>query len=120
MVQMKTLKAFFWGSLLGGALGWLFAPRHTDLLRAEQKEQQATKGRSTANGTVSVAGDGAMGRSRQSGRQVRYIGNAHTKIYHEATDTNLPTEENRRYFASAAEAAAEGYRPAGRLTGATS
>jgi hypothetical protein len=127
IVQMKTLKAFFWGSLLGGALGWLFAPRHTDLLRAEQEEQRATKDRSMASGTAGmaglagvagvagVAGAGAIGRS---GRRARYIGNAHTKIYHDATDSNLPTEENRRYFGSAAEAEAQGYRPAGRLTGA--
>ena len=59
-------------------------------------------------GMAGMAGGGAMGRS---GRQTRYIGNAHTKIYHEATDTNLPTEENRRYFGSAAEAESKKRRP---------
>jgi hypothetical protein len=37
------------------------------------------------------------------------IGNMHTMVYHEAGDANLPTEENRIYFASAQEAEARGY-----------
>jgi hypothetical protein len=40
-----------------------------------------------------------------------FIGNIHTKVYHDATDTNLPTEENRVYFASEDEARKAGYRP---------
>lgn len=32
---MRTLRAFFWGSVIGAILGYLFAPRHTDILRAE-------------------------------------------------------------------------------------
>jgi hypothetical protein len=38
------------------------------------------------------------------------IGNTRTMVYHEAGDVNLPTEENRIYFASAQEAEARGYR----------
>jgi hypothetical protein len=126
---MKTLKAFFWGSVVGSALGWLLAPHHADLLRAEVAEQQRAQGRSMAGGMggaggmTSMAGmtgmssDGAKGRS---GRRARYIGNLHTKVYHLATDSNLPTEEHRTYFGSAAEAEAQGYRPAGKLSGATS
>ncbi len=40
------------------------------------------------------------------------VGNLHTMVYHDATDSNLPTEENRIYFASEAEARARGFRPA--------
>jgi hypothetical protein len=40
------------------------------------------------------------------------VGNIHTKVYHDATDDNLPTEENRIYFASEGEARAAGYRSA--------
>jgi len=41
-----------------------------------------------------------------------FVGNIHTKVYHDATDDNLPTEENRIYFASEGEARAAGYRSA--------
>lgn len=41
-----------------------------------------------------------------------YIGNIHTRIYHDGDASNLPGEENRIYFASAAEAEAAGYRAA--------
>jgi hypothetical protein len=40
-----------------------------------------------------------------------FVGNIHTKVYHDATDANLPTEENRVYFASEDEARKAGYRP---------
>lgn len=42
----------------------------------------------------------------------RYVGNLNTKIYHEATDANLPNEENRAYFGSPDEAESAGYRQA--------
>jgi hypothetical protein len=48
-----------------------------------------------------------------------FIGNIHTRIYHEGRAPNLPDEENRIYFASAAEAEAAGYRAArGEIHGA--
>lgn len=40
------------------------------------------------------------------------VGNIHTMVYHDATDRNLPSEENRVYFANEAEARAQGFRPA--------
>lgn len=42
--------------------------------------------------------------------QARYIGNIHTLVFHDAADVeHLPTEENRIYFSSEAEATAAGY-----------
>ncbi len=38
-----------------------------------------------------------------------FIGNVHTRVYHQAGDENLPAEENRVYFASAQEAEARGF-----------
>lgn len=37
---MRSLQAFFWGSVIGAILGYLFAPRHTDILRAELETRQ--------------------------------------------------------------------------------
>lgn len=45
-----------------------------------------------------------------------YIGNTHTQVYHSATDSNLPNEENRAYFATAEDAEAAGYHPSGQTT----
>jgi methylphosphotriester-DNA--protein-cysteine methyltransferase len=45
-----------------------------------------------------------------------YIGNTHTQVYHNASDINLPNEENRAYFATAEDAEAAGYRAAGQTT----
>jgi hypothetical protein len=45
-----------------------------------------------------------------------YIGNTHTQVYHSATDSNLPNEENRAYFLTAEDAEAAGYRAAGLTT----
>ncbi len=66
---MKTLRALFWGSAVGLLLGKLFAPRHTDLLRAELAERQgvpeasgASRSRgasSTAAATASTSADAA-------------------------------------------------------------
>lgn len=40
------------------------------------------------------------------------VGNIHTQIYHDASDvSNLPSEENRVYFANEDEARAAGFRP---------
>jgi len=39
---MKTLRALFWGSVVGVLLGYLFAPRGADVLRAERLERDRT------------------------------------------------------------------------------
>jgi Metal binding domain of Ada len=50
-----------------------------------------------------------------------FIGNKNTRIFHPATSANLPSEENRVYFDSAAEAIESGFRPAwGRRAGSDS
>lgn len=65
-------------------------------------EQQATAGAATLEGApLDVAAE------RET---APIIGNTRTMVYHEAGDANLPTEENRIYFASAQEAEARGYR----------
>lgn len=116
---MKTLKAMFWGSLAGFALGRLFAPRSGDVLRAEKAEQQGGAG-STATARRSASGQGGMavgsGMARGQQGQARCIGNTHTKVYHDIADGNLPSEENRIYFGSAKEAEAQGYHHAGNVS----
>ncbi len=102
---MKTLKAVFWGGVAGFALGWLFAPRRVDVLRAEMEEQQGWAGSGPTSRSATTA-------QRGQPNQARYIGNAHTKVFHDASDGNLPSEENRVYFGSAEEAEAQGYRHA--------
>jgi len=55
-----------------------------------------------AGAGMATTGDGA-----------KYIGNIHTMIFHDASDVNhLPSEENRIYFSSEAEAREAGYRQA--------
>lgn len=39
-----------------------------------------------------------------------FVGNIRTMVYHQADDDNLPTEDNRVYFASEEEARSAGYR----------
>jgi methylphosphotriester-DNA--protein-cysteine methyltransferase len=39
-----------------------------------------------------------------------------TRVYHQASDADLPAEENRAYFTSVEEAEAIGYRAAGSLS----
>lgn len=118
---MKTLRAWLWGSLVGALIGYLFAPRHADLLRADVPERQKQQPGATAGGTsttraASTMSGSAKGRATgaQTGtRSGAVIGNTHTKMYHAASDANLPEEENRMYFASPEEAEAAGYRAAG-------
>ena len=55
---MKTLRALFWGSAVGLLLGQLFAPRHTDLLRADLAERQGmpeSPGAARSRGASSTA-----------------------------------------------------------------
>ena len=104
---MKTLRALFWGAAAGALLGYLFAPRREEVLRAETGATTTNAGMSGGRGTpLGMASAHA------------YVGNTHTRIYHEPGDANLPAEENRTYFESAAAAEAAGYRPAGSLSAA--
>jgi hypothetical protein len=123
-LTMKTLRAWLWGSLVGALIGYLFAPRHADLLHADLLERQKQQSGATAGGTSTTrttrtastmsgsAKDRATG-AQTGTRSGAIIGNTHTKMYHAASDANLPEEENRMYFASPEEAEAAGYRAAG-------
>jgi len=105
---MKTIRAGFWGSLVGIALGLLFAPRRTDLLRARAGRSPAQpRATTSAASTATPLPAGSV------------VGNRNTHIYHDATAPNLPSEENRVYFPDAAAAEAEGYRSSGRAVGAS-
>ncbi len=117
-MAMRTLRAFFWGSVVGAILGFVFAPRHSDVLRAELAEAEYQRqAHRTATATATAGTPAGTSTARQA--NAPYVGNAHTKVYHASTDTNLPDEENRVYFDSAADAEALGYRPAGRLSSAS-
>lgn len=59
---------------------------------------------------------GAMSSQTATAENAAFIGNMHTRVYHSATDSNLPNEENRAYFATAEDAEEAGYRPAGQTT----
>lgn len=102
---MKTLRALFWGAVAGALLGYLFAPRRNEVLRAET-------GATMTNTAMSRGREASVGMAATRA----YVGNTHTRVYHEPGDMNLPTEENRTYFESAAAAEAAGYRPAGHLS----
>ncbi len=112
---MKTLKALFWGGIVGYVLGRLFAPRHADMLRAELLESQSSQQGAATGGTGQRQTAGGTRTRTGASRTARYVGNMHTKVYHEASDSNLPSEENRAYFSSAEEAEAQGYRHVGSL-----
>lgn len=140
---MKTLKALFWGCVTGAALAYLFAPRRIDLLRAKYgMGAQSSTGSSPATGAPrsapSATGSASAGErgattttttdtARSStldtinsqtatADTAAFIGNMHTRVYHNAIDNNLPSEENRAYFATAEDAEAAGYRAAGQTT----
>jgi hypothetical protein len=99
---MKTIRAWFWGSLVGVALGLIFAPRRTDLLRARAGRSPAQPGATTVPLTP---------------RSV--VGNRLTHTYQGAAAPDLPAGENRVYFANAAAAEAAGYRLARQAVGAS-
>lgn len=53
----------------------------------------------------------ASGTGTANPSQARYIGNIHTMVFHDASDTgHLPAEENRIYFSSEDEARQAGFR----------
>lgn len=99
---MKTMRAGFWGSLVGVALGLIFAPRRTDLLRARTGRSPAQPGGTTA---------------RLTPRSV--VGNRLTHTYQGAAAVDLPAGKNRVYFANAAAAEAAGYHLARQGVGAS-
>jgi len=121
---MKTWRALFVGCAIGAGLGYLFAPRHGDMLRAQlhvtrqdqhqrlHQQSTPTRGNGTATAGIEMA---ATGTARSTGA---YVGNTQTRIYHAATAPNLPGEDNRAYFASRAEAEDAGYRPSAQLASA--
>ncbi len=96
---MKTMRTWFWGSLVGAALGLIFAPRRADLLRARA-------GGSAASTAVPL-----------TPRSV--VGNRLTHTYQGAAAPDLPAGENRVYFANAAAAEAAGYHLARQVAGAS-
>lgn len=128
---MKTLRAFLFGSALGALVGLFLAPQRDTIAQAQLAEERGKGQRAGASGaqattttpeartqtqpatapvTPTVPTTTAAQPSGSSAR--RYVGNLNTRIYHEATDANLPNEENRAYFATPEEAEAAGYRPA--------
>ena len=107
---MKTIRAWFWGSLVGVALGLLFAPRRTDLLRARaggQPTRPATTAGSSAASTAVPLTPSSV------------VGNRLTHTYQGAAAVDLPAGKNRVYFANAAAAEAAGYRLARQAVGAS-
>ncbi len=129
---MKTLRAFLLGSALGALVGLILAPQRDTIAQAQLAEErreragasgaQATREAQTQiqtqpatmpSATPSTPPTPATTATTPSGSNApRYVGNLNTRIYHEATDANLPNEENRAYFATPEEAEAAGYRPA--------
>ncbi len=66
-------------------------------------------------GATNARTDQADAASSQTRNRAKasFIGNTQTRVYHEASDAQLPAEQHRAYFTSAEEAEAVGYRPAG-------
>lgn len=91
-------------------------------LPAERNLAEAVVGRGTVmtNSYATTDGQAEVGvplgafnptSGTTSAAQAPYIGNAHTKVFHDADDTaHLPAEDNRIYFSSEAEARQAGYR----------
>ncbi|HKV85927.1 MAG TPA: Ada metal-binding domain-containing protein [Ktedonobacterales bacterium] len=141
-LTMKTLRALFWGCVTGAALAYVFAPRRVDLLRSAYGKVSGRSGATTTGSARATNSPATSGRTPPSdgagdmaptqtprastldavngqtatADNAAYIGNTHTRVYHAAADTNLPSEENRAYFASAADAEAAGYRASGQTT----
>ncbi len=121
---MKTLRAFLFGSALGALVGLILAPQRDTIAQAQLAEErdrgtragasgvQAMPGAQTQMQTAAAPATPAMSATPSGSNARRYVGNLNTRIYHEATDANLPNEENRAYFATPEEAEAAGYRPA--------
>lgn len=111
---MKTMRALLVGCAVGVGVGFLFAPRHEDVLRAEQRERQEMQEEQQRKAMREVGKAPMMPEQPTDG----YVGNVQTHIYHAAAAPNLPGEENREYFATREEAEAAGYRPSAQLASA--
>jgi hypothetical protein len=113
---MKTLKALFWGCVTGAALAYIFGPRRVDLLRASNGiGAQPSTGSTT---TLAATTSGAFNAQTATAENAAFVGNTHTRVYHSVTDSNLPSEEHRAYFATAEDAEAAGYQGTGQTTSA--
>jgi hypothetical protein len=122
---VKTLRAFLWGSALGALVGLILAPQRDTIANAQLVEDRDRAARAT--GTPAASGHAVSGQRAQPGMREemgtrtaptrgavsgQYVGNLHTKVYHDATDATLPPDEHRTYFATPEEAEAAGYRAA--------
>ncbi len=67
-----------------------------------------------ATDSLDIEGSTSAGAKNRAGAPI--VGNTKTRVYHQASDANLPAEEHRAYFTSAEEAEATGYRAAGSLS----
>ncbi|HEY7021463.1 MAG TPA: hypothetical protein VH349_10135 [Ktedonobacterales bacterium] len=128
--------ALLW--VLGAALGvaaaggaiYYFSRRRQPMLEAEPLVELPTNGgadsyRSSASNITSLDASKARGESEPSIVGVNspaqtevgpLVGNIRTMVYHDVSDDQeLPSEENRIYFASETEAQEAGYRRAGEL-----
>jgi hypothetical protein len=66
----------------------------------------------TGNATAAATTRATVAEGERVAAEAPFIGNLHTRIYHEASSDSLPAEENRVYFFSEDEARDAGYRPA--------
>lgn len=86
--------------------------------RLSKKSSQASR---VARKTPKTAGASAPPKAGPASSDVsprrsrNYVGNKTSRVFHAASAAQLPGEGNREYFATADEAIAAGYRPAGSL-----
>jgi hypothetical protein len=91
--------------------------RHDDAATATAAPATTPAGAGTATGEQNAPAGAATTLASNASEaaaqpeKVRFIGNVHTRVYHQAGDENLPAEEHRVYFASAQEAESRGFRP---------
>jgi hypothetical protein len=135
--RRRTTMLWVVGALVGlaaGAGAFLYirarlrAPTAEPLVELPQGGTARTGAQSTGRGPAAAVSGALSGlraaaerRGIQSMRDIDspkdanaapIVGNIHTMVYHDASDQNLPSEENRVYFANEAEARARGFRSA--------
>jgi hypothetical protein len=117
------------GVAAAGAAIYFFSRRRQPMLEAEALVELPTNGgesyRSSASNITSLDASKARGEGEpaivgvNSPAQIEMgplVGNIRTMVYHDASDDQeLPSEENRIYFASETEAQEAGYHRAGEL-----